>query len=141
MQDSVTLKKYNITIARLLDVILTMNESQQKIILQQAEDLVKGERRISERKSCDLRVHFATADRAHRGVIKNVSMTGVFIESQAPVIIGEEVLMAFKVNNNAAPAKLRGEIAHATRWGIGVEFTAKGPLFDQQIKNIIRNIK
>ena len=37
--------------------------------------------------------------------------------------------------------KLKGEIAHATRWGIGVEFIAKGPQFDQEIRSIIQRIR
>mgnify|MGYP001124049180 CR=1 FL=1 len=141
MQKKVELKKYNIRIAKLLDVILNMNEEQQQTILQHAEDLVRGDRRFSNRKSCDLPANFATTDRTHKGYIKNISNQGVFIESRAPIIIGEAVLMVFKVNRDSKAVKLKGEIAHATRWGIGVEFTAKGARFDQQIKNLIQQIR
>jgi len=141
MQKKVKLKKHNLTIARLLEVILSMSEEQQKTILKQADDLVKGDRRISDRKSCDLQVDFATSDRTHKGYIKNMSKKGVFIEAQAPIMIGEEVLMVFKVNRESKAVKLRGEIAHATRWGIGVEFIAKGPQFDQHIRDIIQRIR
>ena len=141
MQKKANLEKYNPTIVRLLEVILSMSEEQQKTILKQADDLVKGDRRVTDRKSCDLQVDFATSDRTHKGYIKNISKTGVFIESQAPIIIGEAVLMVFKVNRESNAVKLKGEIAHATRWGIGVEFTAKGPRFEQQIINLIRRIR
>jgi Tfp pilus assembly protein PilZ len=140
MQKKVKFKKYNITMARLLEVILIMTEEQQKTIYKQANDLVQGNRRISDRKSCHLRVDFATSDRTHQGYIKNISHLGMFIEAKAPIMIGEEVLMVFKVIRNSKPVKLRGEIAHATRWGLGVEFTAKGPQFDQHIRNIIQGI-
>lgn len=141
MQKQVKLKKYNIRIAKLLDVILNMSEAQQETILQHAEDLVRGDRRFSDRKSCDLQVRFATTDRTHKGYIKNISKKGVFIASQAPIIIGEAVVMVFKVDRDSKAVKLKGEIAHATRWGIGVEFTAKGPRFDQHITNIIQRIR
>ena len=141
MQKKVKLKKYNPTIARLLDVILSMNEEQQKRILKQTDDLVKGDRRITDRKSCDLHVDFATSERAHKGYIKNMSSKGVFIEAQAPIMIGEEVLMVFKVNRDSEAVKLKGEIAHATRWGIGVEFIVKGSEFDQEIRSIIQRIR
>ena len=140
MQDQVKLKKYNTRIARLLEVILSMSEQQQEKILQLAEDMVRGDRRFSDRKSCNLQVDFATTDRTHKGYIKNISKQGVFIESQAPIIIGDAVLMVFKINPNSNAVKLKGEIAHATRWGIGVEFTAKGPNFEQRITNLIRSI-
>jgi len=141
MQKQVKLKKHNLTITKLLEVILAMSEKQQEMILKQAEDLVRGDRRIADRKSCRLRANFATADRTHMGFINNISLSGVFIESKAPVIIGEEILMVFKVNRDSEAVKLRGEIAHATRLGIGVEFTAEGPQFEEEIRNIIQRIK
>ena len=141
MPKQVKLKKYNIRIAKLLDVILNMSEEQQETTLQQAEKLVRGDRRISDRKSCDLQVDFATTSRTHKGYIKNISTKGAFIKSQAPIIIGEAVLMVFKVNRDSKAVKLKGEIAHATRWGIGVEFTAKGPRFEQRIMNLIQRIR
>ena len=64
----------------------------------------------------------------------------LIMEVQAPIMIGEEVLMIFKVNRDSEAVKLKGEIAHATRWGIGVEFIAKGPQFDRQIRDIIQRI-
>jgi len=140
MRNQVKLKKYNLTIAKLLEVILSMSEEQQKTILKQADDLVKGDRRGFDRKSCHLRVDFATTDRTHKGHIKNISHHGVFIEAKAPIMISEEVMMVFKVNRNSKAVKLRGEIAHATRWGIGVEFTAKGPHFDKMIGGLIQQI-
>jgi hypothetical protein len=55
-------------------------------------------------------------------------------------VIGEEVLMVFKLKRDSKATKLRGEIAHATRWGIGIEFTEKGPQFDEVIRVIIQRI-
>ena len=141
MQKNVKLKKYNLMIAKLLEVILVMSEEQQKEMLKQANELVNGDRRINGRKACRLRIDFATSDRTHKGYIKNISHLGMFIEANAPIMIGEEVLMVFKVNRNSKAVKIKGEIAHATRWGLGIEFTAKGPRFDQQIRNIIQHIK
>lgn len=141
MANRVKLKKYNLTIARLMDVILSMSEEQQTVILKEAEKTVKGDRRIFLRKACHLPVDFAASDRTHKGYIKNISRHGVFISAKAPIVIGEEVLMVFKVNRDEEPVKLRGEIAHATRWGIGVEFTATGSHFDQFIIDLIRQIR
>ncbi|UCD81552.1 MAG: PilZ domain-containing protein [Desulfobacterales bacterium] len=141
MADRVKLKKYNVTIARLLDVILNMSEEQQAAMLKQAEAAVKSDRRVFVRKACHLAVDFAASDRTHKGYIKNISQHGVFISAKAPIVIGEEVLMVFKASKDAKPVKLKGEIAHATRWGIGVEFCAKGPNFDQIIDEVIKQIR
>ena len=141
MGSNIKLKKYNTAIARLLDIILSMSEQQQETILKQAEALVKGDRRNFDRKSCNLPVNFATSDRMHKGYIKNISQHGVFISARAPIVIGEEVLMVFKVSKDAIPVKLKGEIAHATRWGIGVEFAEKGPQHDRFIGDLIGQIQ
>jgi Tfp pilus assembly protein PilZ len=141
MRNQVKLKKYNLTIAKLLEAILSMSEEQQKTILKQADEMVKGDRRDYFRKTCSLQVDFATSDRTHKGYIRNISRKGLFIEAKAPIVIGEEVLMVFKVNRNSEDVKLRGEIAHATRWGIGIEFIAKGSEFETMIGKLIQNIK
>ena len=141
MANKIKLKKYNTAIARLLEIILSMSEEQQETILKEAEALVKGDRRNFIRKSCHLPVNFATSDRMHKGYIKNISRHGVFISAGAPVIIGEDVLMVFKVNTNAKSVKLKGEVAHATRWGIGIEFAEKGQHFDRMLENLINQIK
>lgn len=140
MQKKAKLKKYNITIAKLWDVILSLTEEQQRILLTHVDTLLKGDKREFVRKSCDLQVDFATSNRTHKGRIKNISQLGVFIEAKAPVIIGEEVLMIFSLNREMKAVKLRGEVAHATRWGIGVEFPAREPHFDRQIKELVRQI-
>jgi len=141
MGNKVKLEKYNTAIARLLEIILSMSEQQQEAILKQAEALVKGDRRNFGRKACHLPVDFATSDRTHKGYIKNISRHGVFISARAPVIIGEDVLMVFKVNKDAKSVKLKGEVAHATRWGIGIEFAEKGLNFERMIDNLIQQIK
>ena len=140
MQDKVKMKKNSTAIARLLEIIVSMNEKQQAALLRHAEELVKIDRRNLVRKSCHLQVDFAASERTHKGYIKNMSQNGLFIEAQAPVLIGEEVLMVFKLRRNSEATKLKGEIAHATRWGIGVEFTEKGPQLDEKIRDIIQRI-
>lgn len=134
------MKKYNMTIARLMDIILNMSEEQQEVILEAAEKITSEDRRNFSRKGCHLPVDFAASNRTHKGHIKNISRHGVFISAKAPIVIGEEVLMVFKVHRNEEPVKLKGEIAHATRWGIGVEFTGTGPEFDREIIDLIDRI-
>ena len=140
MQKKVKLKKYNLTIAKLWNIILSMTEGQQEILLRQVDEMLKADKREFVRKSCDLQVDFATSDRTHKGRIKNISQLGVFIEAKAPIIIGEEVVMIFRLNRDLKPVKLRGEVAHATRWGIGVEFTSKEPHFDRKIKDLVQQV-
>jgi hypothetical protein len=140
MQEKAKLKKYNITIAKLWDIILRLSEEQQEILLRQVDNMLKADQREFVRKACDLEIDFAASNRTHKGRIKNISRLGVFIEARAPVIIGEEVLMVFRLDPDVKAVKLRGEVAHATRWGIGVEFTSKEPQFNLMIANLIQRL-
>jgi len=141
MANSKKLKKYNITIARLMEVILSMSEEQQTAILKHAEDAVKRDRRDFVRKACHLPVDFAASGHTHKGYIKNISRQGMFISGKAPVVIGEEVLIVFKINMDSEPVELKGEIAHTSRWGIGVEFKETEPHFDQKMVDLISQIQ
>ena len=116
-----------------MEILVTMSEEQQATMLKLAHDLAKGDRRFVVRKSCRIPVDFATSDRTHKGHIKNISKHGLFIEAQAPIVIGEEVLMVFKLRGNSEVVKVKGEVVHATRLGIGVEFAAKELNFDNNI--------
>ena len=89
MQKKAKLEKYNLTIAKLWDIILSMTEGQREILLRQVDEILKADKRGFVRKSCDLAVDFATSERTHKGRIKNISRLGVFIEAKAPVMIGE----------------------------------------------------
>lgn len=133
MKKAKEFKKYNVAIPRLFEVILGMNEEQQAELLRYADKLIKNDRRGFRRKSCHVSVNFATFDRTHRGYIKNISHTGAFIATKAPIIVGEEILMIFNTQENENPVKVKGEIVHATRWGIGVEFKS----IDSEIEDAI----
>ncbi|MDJ0819332.1 MAG: hypothetical protein QNJ58_24220, partial [Desulfobacterales bacterium] len=73
MQKKAKLKKYNLTIAKLWDIILSMTEGQREILLRQVDEMLKADKREFVRKSCDLPVDFATPERTHKGRIKNIS--------------------------------------------------------------------
>ena len=39
------------------------------------------------------------------------------------------------------PIKVRGEIAHATRSGVGVEFKDISPYLEEMLRNVIKRMK
>jgi Tfp pilus assembly protein PilZ len=115
-------KKYNTLIYKLFEIVLNLNEEQQLILLKHAQDLFVKERRAGIRRACHIPVHYATYDRVFSNYIKNISRNGLFIETQRPLFVGEEILMTFNVKGFDKPIKIKGEVAHASRSGIGVEF-------------------
>jgi hypothetical protein len=72
------LKKYNVVIPKLFQIILNLPEEKQLALLQHAEELLVKERRAFIRKSCSIPVSYATYDRVYSNTIKNISQRGGF---------------------------------------------------------------
>lgn len=110
-------------------------------LLRHAEDLFAKEKRLNLRKSCDIPVNYATDYRVYTNHIKNISRSGLFIETQRPLIVGDEILMTFRLEGFNKPLRIKGEIAHATRLGVGVEFKEISPYIEEMIGILLKRMK
>ncbi|MEJ2285086.1 MAG: PilZ domain-containing protein [Desulfobacterales bacterium] len=133
-------KKYNVVISKLFQVVINLDQQQQEALLNHAEELLAKEKRLGIRKSCTLPINFAAYDRVYSGHIKNISANGLFIETQRPLLVGDEIIMTFRLQGLDKPLKLRGEIAHATRTGVGVEFKDISPYIEELLKTVIKGM-
>ena len=134
-------KRYNVVLSKLFQIVIDLTEEQQLALLRHAEDLFAKEKRISIRKSCDIPVNYATDYRVYSNNIKNISQNGLFIDSQRPLIVGDEIIMNFRLDGFNKPLKIKGEIAHTTRQGVGVEFKDISPYIKEMIGILLRRIK
>ena len=135
------LKKYNVVIPKLFQIILNLSEEKQSALLQYAEDLLIKERRAFIRKKCSIPVSYATYDRVYSDTIKNISQRGVFIETQRPLFVGEELIMSFTMAGFGKALKVKGEIVQVFRSGIGVEFKNMSPYVEEMISTLINRMK
>jgi Tfp pilus assembly protein PilZ len=135
------LKKYNVVIPKLFQIILNLPEEKQVALLQHAEELLVKERRAFVRKSCSIPVSYATYDRVYSNTIKNISQKGVFIETQRPLFVGEELVLSFSMEGFGKPLKVKGEIVQVSRSGIGVEFKRMSPYVEEMIAKLISRMK
>ena len=135
------LKKYNVVIPKLFQIILNLPEEKQVALLQHAEELLVKERRAFVRKSCSIPVSYATYDRVYSNTIKNISQKGVFIETQRPLFVGEELVLSFSMKGFGKPLKVKGEIVQVSRSGIGVEFKNISPYVEEMIAKLIGRMK
>ena len=78
------------------------------------------ELRRSPRKSLSKPTYFSFENRYYRGAIRNISRSGVFIESDVKFSSGEELKLAVRGLNKVA--LLKGEIVHYNLTGFGVKF-------------------
>jgi Tfp pilus assembly protein PilZ len=138
---AVALKKYNVVIPKLFQIILNLPEEKQLALLQHAEELLVKEKRAFIRKSCSIPVSYATYDRVYTNTIKNISQRGVFIETQRPLFVGEELILSFSMPGFGKPLKIKGEIVQVSRSGIGVEFKKMSPYVEEMIAKLINRMK
>jgi Tfp pilus assembly protein PilZ len=66
---------------------------------------------------------------------------GLFIDTQRPLLVGDEIIMTFRLDGFDKPIKVRGEIAHATRSGVGVEFKDISPYLEEMLRTVIKRMK
>ncbi len=135
------LKKYNVVIPKLFQIILNLPEEKQSVLLKYAEDLLTKEKRAFIRKSCSIPVSYATYDRVYTNIIKNISQKGVFIETQRPLFVGEELILSFSMAGFGKPLKVKGEIVQVNRSGIGVEFKNTSPYIEEMLATLINRMK
>ena len=135
------LKKYNVVIPKLFQMVLNLPEEKQTALLKYAEELLTVERRAFIRKSCSIPVSFATYDRVYTNTIRNISQKGVFIETQRPLFVAEELLMTFSIAGFDKPLKIKGEIVQVNRNGIGVEFKDMSPYIEEMLATLIDRMK
>lgn len=114
-------EKYNVTISKLFELILNLNEADQEALLKKGQALLSKEKRAP-RKACRIPVRYSTFDRMYSDPIKNISQSGVFIETQRPIFVGEEVLIELKIEGLNEPFKIKGDVVHASPSGIGIRF-------------------
>lgn len=136
-----SLKKYNVVIPKLFQIILNLPEEKQLLLLQYAEELLIKERRAFIRKACSIPVSYATYDRVYSNTIKNISQKGVFIETQRPLFVGEELILSFSIRGLGEPFKIKGEIVQVSRSGIGVEFKNVSPYINEMLGALIDKMK
>jgi Tfp pilus assembly protein PilZ len=65
----------------------------------------------------------------------------VFIETQRPLFVGEELLLSFSIAGIEKPLKVNGEIVQVNRIGIGVEFKNMSPYVEEMLGTLISRMK
>ena len=129
-------KQYNVTISELIKLILSLNEEHQEALLKKGKELLLKEERAP-RKSCRIPVRYKTFDRVYADQIKNISQSGVFIETRRPIFVGEEILMDFKIEGVNKALRMEGKVVHASSRGVGIEFNKVDPTLSQLLPAIL----
>ena len=121
---------------RLFDLISDMSMHDQRILLKELEERRRQNRRKYPRKLYRKEVVFATEHRAYSEFIRDISASGLFIETISPLQVGQEIKLVLSLPNHERPIKIVGEIVRVTEKGIGVKFKPSSLITEEIIQAI-----
>jgi len=91
-----------------------------------------AEMRKHPRYGCKITVDFDISDWSYDGVVQNISLSGVYIETHHPVTVGSEILLALTSFDNWRHCTIKGAVVRRDAKGIGVAFQDLS-LYQQQV--------
>lgn len=135
----------------LYKLIVEMTEEQQIILLEQMGQLPEVEipvrtlsleeteasMRENPRKPCLLNANYKIQDRNFKSYILDISIGGIFIESNLRFPVGKDLLLKFSLPNHPQPFTFTGKIAWSSPKGFGVKFENVSPLQNNILKSFV----
>jgi hypothetical protein len=125
---------------KLFNLIITLNPEEQRFLLKNVEKLILTEKRASARKVCRIPVRYFYYERVFNNFILNISRNGCFIETQKPLSVREKILMDIQLDGDDQSIRIKGEVAHANRMGMGIEFEEVSSNLLEKLGNLLYKI-
>jgi len=125
---------------KLFNLIITLNPEEQRFLLKNVEKLILTEKRASARKVCRIPVRYFYYERVFNNFILNISRNGCFIEAQKPLSVREKILMDIQLDGDDQSIRIKGEVAHANRMGMGIEFEEVSSNLLEKLGNLLYKI-
>jgi uncharacterized protein (TIGR02266 family) len=126
--------------ARLVDLVSKLPLDAQEVLLTKLEEKTGIYSRKHVRKSYVSEVDFSTADQAYKELVKDISPGGLFIETRAPLAVGQEITLLLSFPDRERPMKILGEVVRATDQGIGVKFKHPSPVVEEVLANLVNEL-
>ncbi len=137
--------------AHLYKLIVEMTEEQQIILLEQMQQLpqenlpekmvnlevTEASMRENPRKPCLINTNYRIQDDDFKSYILDVSIGGVFIETNEKLPEGKELLLKFSLPSRPEPFTFSGKIAWSGPRGFGVKFDSVNPIQADVLKAFI----
>ncbi len=84
--------------------------------------VIDAERRRHRRIPCSAPIEYRVRNKTYRNLSRDISVSGLFIETWHCFTIGERLTLTFPLADNKKNFKIQGEIVRAEKQGIGVAF-------------------
>jgi len=111
--------------ARLSELLSEMSEAEKRNLLEKLEEWQAGkqeENRKHPRKRISIYAVCSGADAYFRDYIQNIGADGLFIETQTPLFVNQELTTTFFLPGSKAPVKAKGTVVRTDSKGIAIEF-------------------
>ncbi len=106
----------------------------------QDEQNYKGiQKREHERFECLVAIDYDIDDWAYRSNIKNISISGAFIEVNHPVTIGKKIVLTFSTGTPPKSCNILGTIMRRVGKGIGIMFDDLSNTQREMVEMVIKN--
>lgn len=122
--DKMKKKTYNVTILKLFETILSLKEEQQVELLRLARKMAFDESRQADRKECTVPVNYLVDNHLNTDMIRNISRTGVYVQTDITPPVGAKTIMSFSLQELEKPLKVQGKIIWCDVNGFGAVFTS-----------------
>ena len=99
-----------------------------------------GERQ-HDRKKCVITVDYATASRAFKDYIQDISSSGVFINTAETHKLGDEVVLVISFSSDQNPFKIPAQIVRQTDHGIGLRFNFQSQVQEAIVNSFVQGVK
>jgi hypothetical protein len=97
----------------------------------------KQQRRKHPRKGCSMEIDCATWRGGFDGVVTDISLGGMFIETDSAVSPQEQITANLYPHGDADPIRITGQVVWTPRRGVGVKFTSS---MTKDLKKIIDSL-
>ena len=135
---AIKFQKYNIFMTKLFNLIISLNPEQQRFLLKKAEELILREKRECARKDCSVPVRYISHNAICNDFVINICRNGCFIETLTPLLLGEEILMDIRFGDCDSPVRIRGEVVHINRIGMGIEFKEGSSYLSELLRKLFQ---
>jgi len=122
---------------RLIEIISDMSLEEQKELLDDLEGRETKKIRKHSRQERLITVNYAVKGRAYQNFIQNISTEGAFIETRAPLTVGDRILLTISYSKEQRPFKIEAEVARIDPEGVGLKFRKVSPVQEDLINLII----
>jgi Tfp pilus assembly protein PilZ len=140
---------------QLFKLIVTLPEDRQLVLLEQMGEFPSAEMpvktvsleetgtsmRENPRKPCLINANYRIQGQDFKSYILDISIGGVFIETEDRIPVGRQLMMKFSLPNVEAPFTLSGQVAWNGPQGFGVKFDRITPQQGRLLKSYIEQDK